>query len=232
MGTKRINLLLAMGLGGFWGCVPSQPVDRAAARTQPAVETPPAIDQKRKQMPAPVSPITDKPTEKPKDVPKVHPSKNAVVQPAQPETKARVHEEIPKIAAKSETTEHKPAEMKIANELDRNPYLSSILKPLLPPRTNIMDAAAGFKNQRQFIAAVHLSRNLFIPFNQIKTRMAGEHHMSLSDSLRDLRPDMTKNLVKAEVSKAEQQAKDDENRAKDDAKKAAAQEKPAANRKS
>ena len=95
-----------------------------------------------------------------------------------------------------------------------------------------MDAAAGFKNQRQFIAAVHLSRNLFIPFNQIKTRMAGEHHMSLNDSLRDLRPDMTKNLVKAEVSKAEQQAKDDENRAKDDAKKAAAQEKPAANRKS
>ena len=62
--------------------------------------------------------------------------------------------------------------------------------------------------------------------------MAGEHHMSLNDSLRDLRPDMTKNLVKAEVSKAEQQAKDDENRAKDDAKKAAAQEKPAANRKS
>ena len=122
--------------------------------------------------------------------------------------------------------------MKVANEFDRNPYLSSIVKPLLPPRTNMMDAAAGFKDQRQFIAAMHLSRNLGIPFNQIKLRMTGEHRMSLNDSLRDFRPQMTKDAAKAEAKKAEQQTKADESRAKDDAKKAAAQEKLAANRKS
>ncbi len=126
----------------------------------------------------------------------------------------------------------RPVEMKIANGLDRNPYLSSRLKPLLPVRTTVTDAAAGFKNQRQFIAALHVSKNLGIPFDQIKMRMTDEDRMSLDEAVRDLRPEMTKNLVKAEVKKAEAQAKDDENLAKDEAKKAAAQEKLAANTKS
>jgi hypothetical protein len=135
-------------------------------------------------------------------------------------------------AVADEQREAKPVDMKIANGLERNLYLSSIVKPLLPPRTKMMDAAAGFKNQRQFIAALHVSKNLGIPFDEIKTRMTAEHRMSLNDSLRDIRPDMTKNLAKAEANKGEQQAKDDENQAKDEAKKAAAQEKLAANAKS
>ena len=229
MGTKRVSLLLAMSLCGFWGCAPSKPLDTVDAPTQPAVETAPPVDQNREQMPAPASPIAEKPAKAPVAVPEVNPSKNAVTKP---QTKARAHEESPKVAAKNETTQRKAAEMKVANEFDRNPYLSLIVKPILPPRTNMMDAAAGFKDQRQFIAAVHLSKNLGIPFNQIKMRMTGEHRMSLNDSLRDFRPQMTKDAVKAAVKKAEQQAKADESRAKDDAKKAAAQEKVAANRKS
>ena len=77
-----------------------------------------------------------------------------------------------------------------------------------------------------------MSRNLGIPFDQIKTNMTAEHRMSLNDSLHEVRPEMTKNLAKAEANKGEQQAKDDENQAKDEAKKAAAQEKLAANGKS
>src|SRR5207244_339723 len=98
--------------------------------------------------------------------------------------------------------------------------LSTILKPLLPPRTSVGDAAAGFKNQRQFIAAMHLSKNLGISFKDIKSRMTAEHRMSLNDALRDLRPEMSKNVAKAEAKKAEEQAKDDEKQAKDEAKKA------------
>jgi hypothetical protein len=115
--------------------------------------------------------------------------------------------------------------MKVANGLDRNPYLVSVLKPVVPQRSTLKQAAMGFKNQRQFIAALHLSRNLVIPYDQIKIRVTGDHRMSLGDSLRDIRPSLSKSMAKDEVKKAEQQAKDDESHAKDEAKKAAAQDK-------
>ena len=121
--------------------------------------------------------------------------------------------------------------MKVANAIERNPYLSSIVKPLLPLRMPITMAAAGFKGDKQFLAALHASRNIGIPFNEIKTRMTGDHRMSLSDALRKIRPEMTQNLAKAEAHKGEEQAKDDQNQAKALAKKAAAQEKLAANKK-
>jgi hypothetical protein len=112
----------------------------------------------------------------------------------------------------------KPTELKVVNALDRNPQLSSRLKPLLPPRTTLTDAAAGFKNQGQFIAALHVSKNLGIPFNQIKAKMTGEKGMSLKDAIRELRPEMEKKEAKAEVKRAEGQAKLDENQAKTEAK--------------
>ena len=228
MRTKLIALLLAMSLCGFWGCARSKSIDTAADGTQPAIdqnleEAPapssaiadnleqapaaPAVDQNRREAPLPSSATADKFGPNPTSTPRV---------------KANDADVLPETAAKNGNTEDKPAEMKVANAFDRNPYLSSRVKPLLPSRTTMMDAATGFKNQRQFIAAVHLSKNLGIPFDQIKTRITGQHHMSLNDSLRDLRPEMTKSLVKEEVNKAEKQAKEDENQAKDEAKKAAA----------
>ena len=60
---------------------------------------------------------------------------------------------------------------------------------------------------------MHLSKNLHIPFDQIKTRMTGEHGMSLQDALRDLRPKMTKNDLKGQVNKAEKQAKEEAQKA-------------------
>jgi hypothetical protein len=113
---------------------------------------------------------------------------------------------------------NKPVEMKVVNALDENPQLSSRLKPLLPARMTLKDAAAGFKKQDQFIAALHVSKNLGIPFIQIKARMNGEKHMSLVDAVRDLRSDMEKKDAKAEVKKAEGQAKQDQNDAKAEAK--------------
>jgi len=198
--ADKLEQMRAMGQNARQTPVPRRAVANKAGQT-------PAVDQKRVQTPVPNPATADKLGQTPANTPKVKPNDAAV--PAE-------------TAAKEANTERKPIEMKVANAFDRNPYLSSRLKPLLPPRTTIMDAATGFKNQRQFIAAIHLSRNLGIPFDQIKTRMIGEHRMSLNDSLRDLRPEMNKNLVKDEVNKAEKQAREDENQAKDEAKKAAA----------
>ncbi|HYR84498.1 MAG TPA: hypothetical protein VE422_10515 [Terriglobia bacterium] len=112
----------------------------------------------------------------------------------------------------------KSTEMKVVNSLGTKPELSSRLKPLLPARTTLTDAAAGFKNQGQFIAALHVSKNLGVPFSLVKSRMTGEKHLSLVDAVRELRPDLEKKEAKAEVKKAEGQAKLDENQAKAEAK--------------
>src|SRR5260370_437310 len=232
MRTKLFNLLLVMSLCGLWGCAKSKTVESAAAGVQPAVdpnpEPAPVVDRKPEQIPARSPAPAAKPEATPANSPRVKTSNDVAVQP-----EAVAHKETKESnAPKEETTEIKPADMKVANAFDRNPYLSSMLKPLLPARTTMTGAATGFRNQRQFIAALHLSKNLIIPFDQIKTRVTGNHRMSLSDSLRDIRPSLTKNLAKAEVNKAEEQAKDDQSHAKDAAKKAAAQNKLATNGKS
>lgn len=128
--------------------------------------------------------------------------------------------------------DYKPSEMKVATTLEGNTQLSAKLKPLLPARMTMVDAAAGFKKQNQFVAALHASRNMGIPFKDIKAKMTGEKRMSLQDAIRELRPDMAKNDAKAEVKKAEGQAKTDEKEAKAEAKKAEEQAKLAANGKS
>jgi hypothetical protein len=128
--------------------------------------------------------------------------------------------------------DYKPSEMKVATGLEGNAQLSSKLKPMLPARMTMADAAAGFKKQNQFIAALHASKNMGIPFKDIKAKMTGEKRMSLQDAIRELRPDMAKNDAKAEVKKAEGQAKTDEKEAKAEAKKAEEQAKLAANGKS
>jgi len=149
-----------------------------------------------------------------------------------PEASAAKKPEVAKATAVADQKPAtKPANMKVANAMERNQYLSSIVKPLLPPRTKMTTAAAGFKSQKDFIAALHASRNLGVPFGEIKSRMTAEHRMSLNESLRVIRPEMTKNLAKAEAQRAQQQAKDDEKLAKNRMKKATEQEKLAANRK-
>ena len=233
---RTMDVLLTISLCGFWGCASSKPFDAAGAGSQPVVDQnedeKPAVKQNHQpqRVVAQTSPDENRSVSKAAtdEIPKVKANDSDVV----PRSKPVAVKESPKVETKDDNLDHKPAEMKVAKELDRNPYLTSIVKPLLPLRTSVTDAATGFKNQRQFIAAAHLSRNLNIPFDQIKTRMTAEHRMSLNDSLREIRPDMTKNLAKAEANKAEEQAKDDENLAKEQAKKAAVQAKLASSRKS
>jgi hypothetical protein len=94
----------------------------------------------------------------------------------------------------------------IAAKLTANPALSAKLSALLPPGTNLTTASAGFKNLGQFVAAVHVSKNLGIPFDQLKATMTGPPPVSLGKAITTLAP--TAN-AKMALKTAEKQAKAD-----------------------
>jgi hypothetical protein len=96
----------------------------------------------------------------------------------------------------------------IAAKIASHPKLAARLTPLLPKGTTLDAAATGFKNQGQFIAALHVSHNLGIPFASLKSEMTGDHPKSLGQAIHDLRPSTD---AKAEAKKAGKQASDDVN---------------------
>lgn len=100
------------------------------------------------------------------------------------------------------------ADTKAATQLGRHPALSTRLQPLLPPGTTLPNAALGFKNQGQFVAALHVSKNLGIPFDQLKAKMVGQNE-SLGHAIHDLRPSLTTKSANLEAKAAEHQAKFD-----------------------
>ncbi|HET9321669.1 MAG TPA: hypothetical protein VFO27_17890 [Bryobacteraceae bacterium] len=96
-----------------------------------------------------------------------------------------------------------------ASRLASHPGLSARLQSLLPAGTDMQTAAAGFKNLGQFVAAVHVSHNLGIPFDQLKAKMTGTSPESLGRAIEDLRPSLTGKTVKTDVKTAEHEAKAD-----------------------
>src|SRR5262249_15830156 len=87
--------------------------------------------------------------------------------------------------------------------LSQNSKLSDNVAKLLPPGTNLESAAQGFKNLGQFVAAVHVSHNLGIPFSDLKTKvMSGD---SLGQAIGDLKPSVNS---RDEAKKAKRQAKE------------------------
>ena len=102
-----------------------------------------------------------------------------------------------------------PGGTNFVNRLSNNTNLASRLQPLLPAGETLKAAATGFKNQGQFIAALHVSHNLDIPFDKLKAEMTGSEHDSLGQAIHDLRPDLTTKLVKNNVKLAEHQTKTD-----------------------
>jgi hypothetical protein len=79
-----------------------------------------------------------------------------------------------------------PAQQK----LQRNTNLARKLQSRLPAGTDLMAASAGFRNLGQFVAAVNVSKNLGIPFSELKTRMVTDQ-MSLGQAIQDARPRTT-----------------------------------------
>ena len=96
----------------------------------------------------------------------------------------------------------------VGQRISEHPRLASKLQSLLPAGTNPDAAANGFKNMGQFVAAVHVSHNLNIPFDQLKAKMITDHK-SLGGAIRELKPDMTKDAANDEAQKAVTQAKEE-----------------------
>jgi hypothetical protein len=110
----------------------------------------------------------------------------------------------------------------------KNPKLESRLQTMLPPGTTVPHAMAGFKNWGQFVAAVHVSNNLGIPFADLKAKMTGTAPgptpgttvlgtpMSLGQAIQSLKGGatpgegtLTTSKVRNEVKKAEEAANAD-----------------------
>jgi len=83
---------------------------------------------------------------------------------------------------------------------------------MLPPQTTLQTAADGFKNQGQFIAALHVSQNLVIPFADLKALMTNpDNPKSLGAAIHEIKPTLPQEQVEIEVKKAEKQVKATEN---------------------
>ncbi|MGH9804764.1 MAG: hypothetical protein ACRD4D_06305 [Candidatus Acidiferrales bacterium] len=111
------------------------------------------------------------------------------------------HSRAPSQAVRAESERKTTADL-----LQQNQRLNTRLESMLPPGSNPQAAAAGFKNLGQFVSAVHASRNLNIPFDQLKGRMTGPDAVSLGKAIKELKPGVD---AKAEAKKAEKQAKKD-----------------------
>jgi hypothetical protein len=101
----------------------------------------------------------------------------------------------------------------VSQRIEKNPTLTARLQSLLPAGMTLDQAAAGFKNQGQFIAALHVSHNLNIPFADLKADMTGANHDSLGQAIHALKPTAD---ATAEVKKADREADTDIKNAKTD----------------
>jgi hypothetical protein len=79
----------------------------------------------------------------------------------------------------------------IAANIARNPQLDARLKAMLPSGMTMEQAAEGFRNQGQFIAALEASKNQSIAFADLKAKMTGDNAVSLGQAIQDLRPEQT-----------------------------------------
>ena len=94
----------------------------------------------------------------------------------------------------------------VATKISSNPTVLTKVQALLPSGTTLSAASKGFKNEGQFIAALHASKNLNIPFAQLHAEMTGKDHDSLGTAIHELKPGID---AKAQAKLADQQAKAD-----------------------
>ncbi len=94
----------------------------------------------------------------------------------------------------------------------KNAKLEARLANLLPAGTNMTDAAKGFKNYGQFVAAVHVANNQNIPFSTLKAKMTGTNPMSLGQAIQAARGTTT--TTPTAVQTATRQADEDFRRAR------------------
>jgi hypothetical protein len=94
----------------------------------------------------------------------------------------------------------------VAKSIETRPWLVSRIEPLLPRGSSIASASSGFRNEGQFLAALHVSRNLGIPFPTLKKAVTGADAVSLGQAIHVMRPSLD---ASAEANRAAQQATSD-----------------------
>jgi hypothetical protein len=114
-----------------------------------------------------------------------------------------------KADAKEDATERD-----FVTRIERNPKLYQKLQGLLPTsgtNSNMSNAAMGFPNEGQFIAALHAAKDLGVSFDTFKTTMMSKNPpLSLGQTIHQLKPTLTEKQVDIEADKAEKDAKLDE----------------------
>lgn len=91
-------------------------------------------------------------------------------------------------------------------ELTRNPRLADKVQSLLGPGANLKQATIDFNYLDEFLAAVHVSNNLGIPFDQLRRQMKDSTFGQLRKAVETLKPGVD---AKAEVKRAKDQGKQD-----------------------
>jgi hypothetical protein len=81
-----------------------------------------------------------------------------------------------------------PTTSPIATKIKSHPQLAAKVTGMLPAGMTMDQAAMGFRNQGQFLAALTASRRLNIPFADLKTAMV-TNHQSLGQAIHTLKPD-------------------------------------------
>jgi hypothetical protein len=110
---------------------------------------------------------------------------------------------------------------KLNERFDNDTKFHARMVSLLPQGMDLKTAESGFKNHGQFIAALHVSNNLMIPFDQLKAKMTGvsvnaagqttnSTPMSLGKAIQELRPNLTGSQASQQAQRAEKQAKETE----------------------
>ena len=106
----------------------------------------------------------------------------------------------------------------ISLRVSQNAGLSTQLQPLLPAGTTLAGAAGGFRNEGQFVSALHVAHNLNIPFDQLKAKLTGSDPVSLGKAIQELRPDLSEKNIKDNAKLADRQAERDLQRSEPTAK--------------
>jgi len=96
----------------------------------------------------------------------------------------------------------KPAPSVVQKELQRNLVLADNLRSRLPSGTDVYMAAGGFRRLELFVATVHASNNIEIPFAELKRRIVNDG-MTLGQAIQDIRP---KSRYWQEARRAEDEA--------------------------
>jgi len=113
-----------------------------------------------------------------------------------------------------------PGPRSASEMLSNNTQLATKLSGLLPVNTDLQQAASGFKNLGRFVAAVHVSNNLGIPFNQLKcTELATKDacgtmaipakSSSLGQAIHTIKPTLSSSESKSAAKQAQKQADGD-----------------------